>query len=420
MAQTDDASADSGAARFAGAAAATLWALLVLALTLTPGSEPVANGPLWCIRCIPIGSRFTSDLILNVGFFVPFGFALRFAGIRLAGIAALSFALTLLVETVQLELVAGRFASLTDIIANVTGGVVGAGVAARWPVISSPGPHLARCLAAAALVVCVAVFFVTGYLLAPSVPHGEYLLHGESRSGEHPVSAGAFIGGVPVAGGAAAGDLRDRLLRGKAVLELIVPTPAAAPQRVRVDGPDGVPVLLLARRGRNVEFRVHRNAADARVRYPELRVRMPKDALADTGLIRIRAEAVRSAMRLSVVRPAAAVVTEFPITPGLGWSFFTSSYRVPPAVRPWVTALWIAILAAPIGYWSAHGWWPDARRQVLAGLVAGMGLVVALAVSSQVFRIGFPAWFEWTAAAGGLAAASYAGRRRCSAITRGR
>jgi hypothetical protein len=97
----------------------------VATLTPIPGA-PSTPGP-FCIACGELG---TLDFVLNVGMFFPLGFA-----VSLADSAKRWFwypiALSLVVELLQLRVVSGRDASLSDLLANSLGGLVGI-AAVRW------------------------------------------------------------------------------------------------------------------------------------------------------------------------------------------------------------------------------------------------------------------------------------------------
>ena len=428
--------------QMSGVAIAGSWAIVVLVLTLVPGSESVTNAPLWCIHCIHVGRRFTSDAILNVGLFVPLGFGLRLAGLGVARIVAIGLGLTLAIETAQLGLVPGRYSSLADVVTNTLGAAIGAWLGGHWRAIVAPPRPLARRLAIAALAASLTVLVATSGLLALQLPDGPYRVRDLPQPASTSDSSGASIDGVGIVPGETR-HLHDRLAAGERAIELIVDPAVSSRQRLRIDGADGRPVLLLGRDGAEVEFWLRRNASVARLRDPRLRVRTADLGSAERGPLRILAQARDDEMRLSVVRGVARVSSDLPLTPGLGWSFFTSSYRVKPAVRPWITALWIVVLIAPIGYWGMHGWavggsspehrsrqaasrghttsstGQDAPRsprgsRLLAGLGAAGMLAMALGLAPVVFRIGIAPWPEWLAATIGLAAGSCAGRLACT------
>lgn len=68
------------------------------------------------------------ELLANVVLFVPFGLTLklRFPALSLGRVAAISFALSFVIETLQLLLASGRVANVTDVLTNTLGGVLGA------------------------------------------------------------------------------------------------------------------------------------------------------------------------------------------------------------------------------------------------------------------------------------------------------
>ncbi|HEY6947255.1 MAG TPA: VanZ family protein, partial [Gemmatimonadales bacterium] len=146
-----------------GGLIAVLGLAFILALTLTPqpqNVEQVARTPLWCLRC---GDLSGMDILLNVILFLPLGFGLRLAGWPRRRVLLAAFATTLLVELTQYFFIVGRDATLSDILTNTTGGLLGMVLAERFPVLLWPGPRAARRLAGAAAVFWLAVQIVTAW-----------------------------------------------------------------------------------------------------------------------------------------------------------------------------------------------------------------------------------------------------------------
>jgi len=92
-------------------------ALLVVVVTLAPFEVA------WPSRPTLVGFVSLSDVIANVGFFLPLGFALEFSGRRRPALVALG--MSLLVEMIQ-EFVPGRAPSLLDVATNTLGAWIGA------------------------------------------------------------------------------------------------------------------------------------------------------------------------------------------------------------------------------------------------------------------------------------------------------
>ena len=103
-----------------------IWAGLVALITLVPGAEGSGLGsdPSLCLFC---GSRGTADAILNIVFFMPFGFLLA-PGASVGRVALLGLGLSIGIEVAQ-EILPGRYSTLGDLVWNATGALLGAVVA---------------------------------------------------------------------------------------------------------------------------------------------------------------------------------------------------------------------------------------------------------------------------------------------------
>jgi hypothetical protein len=93
---------------------------IILALTLLPTrSTSLSNAPPnWCIWC---GESGTTNLILNIMLFVPLGAGLAWLGWTKPTVVISGLGLSLLIETLQMTVLRGRFAALGDVLANTAG-----------------------------------------------------------------------------------------------------------------------------------------------------------------------------------------------------------------------------------------------------------------------------------------------------------
>jgi VanZ family protein len=99
-----------------------LGTLLVALLTLWPLPDQRVSSPAWCIVC---DADHVPNLVLNVALFLPLGVGLGLRGVpRLAALLLMAL-LTAGVEALQFHVVAGRDASLGDVLANLVGGALG-------------------------------------------------------------------------------------------------------------------------------------------------------------------------------------------------------------------------------------------------------------------------------------------------------
>jgi glycopeptide antibiotics resistance protein len=84
---------------------------------------------LWSALAGDRGTRgAVAEIIANVILFVPFGLAMRwrFPSLGPWRIAAIAFAFSLMIETLQLVVATGRVANVTDVMMNTLGGLIGA------------------------------------------------------------------------------------------------------------------------------------------------------------------------------------------------------------------------------------------------------------------------------------------------------
>lgn len=145
-----------------------LWAAVVLTLTLVPvpvGDELSSGGV--CILC---GSYGLADFLRNMLLFLPLGL-LAGARIGWARSAVLAVILSGGIEVTQI-LIPGRYPSLGDIVANTTGGALGAILAGRLGhvgrVIRSP----TRAQTAVAIAVSALLVSAPAVLHRPAPPEG--------------------------------------------------------------------------------------------------------------------------------------------------------------------------------------------------------------------------------------------------------
>ena len=126
--------------------AATGLLLIVLA-TLTPTGDPAGLTkltPLWCLVC---GDTGGADVIANLMLFLPFAIGLRLSGASWRRTVLLCAAISFTVELLQLVVIPGRDASLSDVLTNTSSGAIGAALAPHLPGAFRPSTVHARRLA---------------------------------------------------------------------------------------------------------------------------------------------------------------------------------------------------------------------------------------------------------------------------------
>lgn len=106
------------------------WALSLGSLTLSglaDQSSRVVNVILFRSLISPVGGVDWSQLLGNILLFVPLGalLPLVLSRLRLVGVVAIAFGVSLFVETAQYWLATGRMADINDLILNIMGAVGG-------------------------------------------------------------------------------------------------------------------------------------------------------------------------------------------------------------------------------------------------------------------------------------------------------
>lgn len=141
-------------------------ALGVLVLTLFPTGHLGSPGLFDCLIC---GERGFADAILNVLLFLPLGAAIALLRTRMDRAILACAMLSASIELAQF-FIPGRDASLGDLLFNSIGAMAGVLVtrsAAHW---IAPSPVVSARISVAAALVVVSLWGLTGWLLQPMIP----------------------------------------------------------------------------------------------------------------------------------------------------------------------------------------------------------------------------------------------------------
>lgn len=397
---------------------------LIAALTLLPQPEEAARAAATPITCILCGDLGSVDFLLNVLLFVPLGAGLLLAGFSLRRTVVLAGLLTGLIELLQMEVIAGRDASLGDVLANTLGGGLGAILAARWREILFPTEGRARRLALAYALGLVWIWAGTAWALGPALPQGVRWygawapeFDNFERFAGTPLLVTA--GGEPLLPGPALDQRRldDAVTANPALAFRAVlagPTRGLAPIGVIVDEWHR-DVLFIGQDGGDLSFGLRMRAAIVKLRNP---MAVLHGGLAGSAGDTVEADgALRDgAFELSAREGARLLSFRLPLSASWGWSLVT----------PWaagygremylLTALWVGGLVGALAYWSALS--GRAGLFIVPMTVGGMLAVIPYAA-------GFPRahWSEWVAALAGIllgsAAAAGQARERRRLVTAG-
>ena len=393
-------------------AAVGLFAIAVATLTPVPLNESrVAETPFWCLVCGQLG---LIDVILNVALFLPLGVGLRMLGWPLAPIAIASFLVSSAVESLQVIAIAGRDASVSDLITNTSGGMLGAFLAHRWQALAFPTPRRAGRLLAAGALAVLGIFLSTAALLRPDLPaetwywtvapawpgygvfEGDVL---EVRVGDRPVPRdtlphvvdyhAAFLSGDPIF---------VRFVVGRGTPIGLAPIAALA-------SADHRSLALLAQHGRKVTASVRLRANAWRLRPIRIRLnRVIPEHTGDTVVVwggldrgQLYAGAVSNQRRHS---------RRLPLTVALGWALLLPIWwNLGPETRVF-NALWLGALIVPLAYWATG------TRRIRSGFGVVLTVIfLGLGVVPRLFDLAPSSGVHWFAAGGGIVLGVLAARQ---------
>jgi hypothetical protein len=394
-----------------GLAAAGLLAIAVFTLTPDPGEVAAAAAtPLLCLIC---GNRGGVDVLQNLLLFVPLGAGLRLAGWRWRRIVAVAALVSFTVEFLQFTVVAGRDASLSDLLTNTTGAAIAAALIPRWRRVVSPNARAARLWFAGWTILWIGVLVATVWLQDPRTLRGPI----RNRWPEAVVPERSFAGtllearvnGVAMPRGDVPPDraaLRRSLDRGEVLLEVRAVSGPPTEDLSLVYGllVRRIAVLGLGQYGRDAVLIVPSRAQ--RFRLWATTLQLPDAFPPDSGVpMTARGELRDGRLRLSVSWGAQVQQATMLLRPTLGWAVVAPLKFVLGRKVGLLTALWVGALVFPLGFWAA-GWRRPGAAIGALGVVIGAGLLGVPAIA------GTPptAWSEWTAAVV-AAAIGWAGSR---------
>ncbi|HET7426965.1 MAG TPA: VanZ family protein [Gemmatimonadales bacterium] len=381
------------------------WTGLVVAAvaTLTPMHDPrglASTTPLFCLVC---GEAGGADVVSNLLLFLPFALGLRLSGWSWGRCVAAAAAVSFTVEFLQFVVVPGRDASLSDVLTNTASGAIGAALGGVLPNLVDPAPTRAGRLVFSGLAGALALLALSAWLLQPDLPRRRLTSH---------LAEGPAVGSFD-------GQVHSVHLNGRE-MPALRPAPDARVLRrelaaghvdLAVDAVSGHPpragswlFLLRSLRGDAIEVsQMHRRALlSVPARAIRFRLFPPlvtlSDAFpADSGVpVTIRAAEHQRTVTLGVSYGGATRTTTFGITPAYGWVMLVS---LPFGVTPgWVTAIGLALLYLPVGYWTAAAARPARTAVVVAGVIA-----LTLGILGPAFGLAPSPWSEWVAALTGAA-----------------
>jgi len=169
--------------RGAGAALAVVGLVGIAIATLTPMRDVRGVARLTSLTCLICGERGGADLVLNLLLFLPLAIGLRLSGQSWLRTVLVAAAVSFTVELLQLRVVPGRDASLSDLLSNSTSGAIGATIGAVLPRALAPTGRRAVGLLAGGIASVLALLAVSAWLLSPDLPDGRLVSRWAPPSG---------------------------------------------------------------------------------------------------------------------------------------------------------------------------------------------------------------------------------------------
>jgi glycopeptide antibiotics resistance protein len=395
----------------------------IAAITLIPLDTPDAAA----LACPDCGAG-TVDFVLNAILFIPLGLGLRLAGMAPRRAVMLALALTCAIEILQLQVVAGRDASIGDVIANSLGAALGILLADLWSRVVFPSVPDARKLAVVAGSLWIGLFIFGALAVRPApgterlfVQLAPRLAHLETFPGEVLV---ATVQRRPRASGPLADAARVAdAMRGGAVLVEARAAPGPATQGpapiVSIFDSRHYEILLLGQDGDDAIFRVRAVANTLGLRAPGVRLRnalasSSPHASARRDTVEMAGSLDRGTLLVRVRRDGSVRETGIPLSAGLAWTLVLPFNVALSASALWLSALWLAALLVPAGYWARRG---IRRRETRAP--GGAGVLFALLAVIAVLMLALPLalrgpaepWWEWLGALLGASSGWWLGQR---------
>jgi VanZ like family len=393
-----------------GTTIGVLGAAFVLVATLTPVRDVRGMAlatPLLCLLCGDYGG---ADVAANLLLFLPLALGLRLSGQSWGRTVLVCGLLSFTVELLQLRIVSGRDASLSDLLANTTSAAIGATLGGILPQMVAPRPRAAAVFFAGGTALLLLLLATSAWLLAPWVPDGPLSSRWAHIAPGFDVFTGSVeavhLDGAPMPPDGTPSDsaaLRGRFAAGSLALEADVISGVPVPDRSWIymlqAASDGVLTLSQLRR----EARIEVPARALRFRMFLPAVTLPEGLPERAGVpVRLTASRRDGRVRLTSEYAGRERSIELAISPAYGWIMVLPFDLATGTGVRWITALGLALAALPLGYWARQTGRPVAA---LAGLAAA--LVLALAVIPAAGGFSPVHWSEWLAgvlgAAGGWA-----------------
>ena len=144
--------------------------LFIATATLTPGRSDgvaVTRPDFWCLAC---GTEGGADVTLNIALFIPFGVALALLRVSPPRAFVVGAILSMSIETAQrMGFPVGRVASVSDLLTNAYGTLMGAYIAWHYRQWLRPTPGAAAVFSVVGVIAVSTFLGFTGWALGRDV-----------------------------------------------------------------------------------------------------------------------------------------------------------------------------------------------------------------------------------------------------------
>ena len=415
----------------AGLALSALVLTVVLVATLTPAPASTPTTDFWCVACGELGGL---DVFNNVVMFIPLGYGFALATDRRWRSVLACVAVTTFVESMQIRIVQGRDSSLSDLLANSLGGLIGVEVALRRGLLLRPRGRAASVLAIAGAA-AFGLVMTLGSLgfRAASIPQSLWVQWTPDRAGFEPFTGELLdfnLDGIDLPRGFYPPKSLgvDRVLRGRVWHATVdINTAALRPRRSVIAriAEEWTVLVSIEQYGWDLACQQKTRSGDMRFRSPKIAVR---DAVVpSTGSAPARVRFTCSRQGDSLIASTADRREVLALSPSLGWLFVSPINITVPVHYALVSAIWLAALAFPAGYWircvaepdvgAAQGSRPRGPRYVAIGALV-LAFCVGLWLVPWLVGTAPASWWEWASAAGGAIAGAVSARLAALAVSR--
>jgi VanZ like family len=334
-----------------------LWLFVILGATMIPLEPTGGAPPFLCVLC---GDEALADAVLNATLFLPLGVALSAAGWRPLRAVVSGALLSVAVETAQF-VIPGRDPSLSDVLFNTLGVVLGVALARSTSTWWRPRARIADVLGILGSIGAACFIILTGVLLGVSFPEDPYYGGWTPRFGHLEWYGGrvlqASLDGLEIPPRALANSPRIReMLRSGAPIQvhaLAGPQPSGLAPLFTIHDGHHSEIVLLGVDGDDIVFRYRRRAGDWGLVEPDIRIRGALRGVAWRDPLSI---VVRRAASGYCVRVNAMERCGLGYTIGTGWALLLGGQPISLRLQPALSVIWLGALFFPIGLWARLGW----------------------------------------------------------------